>query len=246
MKKILLSLALSLSIIFNVSYAEEWENPPLYVNEVYNVAPNVVEVYFSNEISEASLGEDGSFFRIFEFWAVEGNNLEEFEVVDKKLDEWDKEIVILTLDRDLEYQKEYTLIVMKIQDIYWQDIIYWVDSQANFINTFLEDENSWNVEEDLNSAPTENNNEEETNNNLEEDNTIVDENNEEIDLNSAEEDNKGTIWGTSVDPNKIENQVDVVAGNNDKLPTAWAEHIVILIMALLIWATMYMIRFKKS
>ena len=44
----------------------------------------------------------------------------------------------------------------------------------------------------------------------------------------------------------IENQIDVVANNNDKLPTAWPEHILLLIVALMLWGGVFLYNFKRS
>jgi hypothetical protein len=138
----------------------------------------------------------------------------------------------LVLDKDLVNENEYKVIVLKIEDIYWQNIKYWVDSEAIFYYYYTEEtpkEVEVEPETDLNSASE-----------VEENNDI-----EEI-VPLEEQEVKSSIWGTNLNSWDVENQVTVVAKDNTKLPTTWPEHILLLILAIIIWGLVFVYNYRKA
>lgn len=245
-KKVLPILLLIIAL-----FSKTLANEDLYIEEVYPVWTNKIEVIFSNEINESSLEEDWSLFRIEEI----ENSDNYYEVLNKELDSRDKTVMILTLDKDLVDWEEYRLIALKVEDIYNQNIKYWVDSEAVFVyrhNTswWGEQVNTWNeTEEDLTWEWEWKIEDENTDKNivcpewhiLSWEDCIPEETN-----SAGEEDiNKWSIWGKDFNSD-VEKQVDVIADNSDKLPTAWPEHILILVIALLLGSGIFFYKFWRQ
>lgn len=232
MKKSISIVALLMALSLKAFWADTTKE--LYVEEVYPTWTNKIEVVFSNEIAESSLKEDGSLFRMEEV-----NNAENsYDIKTKELDELDKNVMILTLNKDMVDWKEYRLIVLKVEDKLGQNIKYGVDSEATFTYRY---NSNWGTSDNawaLNSAS------EQTTTWA----TSVEESNETDTVVLGEDNTNETgsaLAGTGVD-SSIENQIDVVANNNDKLPTAWPEHILLLIVALMLWGGVFLYNFKRS
>jgi hypothetical protein len=140
--------------------------------------------------------------------------------------------MILTLNRDFVVWERYKVTVLKVQDIYWQNIISWVDSEAEFDAIYFSPES--------NEVDTTNDYDNDTNSNIEannEDNENNDDENIEPDL--------WWVWWVSLNSWDVENQVLVVAEDNSKLPTTWPEHILILVIALIIGWWLFIYKYRK-
>jgi hypothetical protein len=203
-------------------------NQELYVEDAFVTCwANEFEITFSNEISEESIELDGSLFRIESIDSPEDS----YEVIEKSIDSFEKKVMILTLNRDFVNWERYKVTVLKIVDIYWQNIVNWVDSEAEFSYLGLDDrcmEDNW-----LNSA------------NEVDENVENVENVENIDNNNVDVDVEGDLWGVSLNAWDVENQVLVVAEDNSKLPVTWPEHILLLILALIFWGWLFIYKYRK-
>lgn len=242
-------MVLILALFSQACWAAEAQE--LYVEEAYPTWVNKMEVIFSNQISEVSLGEDWSLFRIESV----SNPDDYYDVLKKELDEYDKTVMILTLSRDFADWEEYRLVVLKVEDIYGQSIKYWVDSEATFVYRY---NNAWWSSEEtdwwMNSAGEEPTKTGSTTNwekpKEDENKTITCPEWYVLSWNNCfkkeEEVKESNVWWTNVDAKDIENQVDVVAKDKDKLPTAWPEHVVIIALALLLGWVFYVFRSKES
>jgi hypothetical protein len=70
---------------------------------------------------------------------------------------------------------------------------------------------------------------------------IVEEN---IELNSASEESNWPTWA-NIDASDVENTTLALASNNDSLPKTWPEHILMLILSIILWALIFIFKYKK-
>jgi hypothetical protein len=142
--------------------------------------------------------------------------------------------------------EEYKIIVLKIQDVLWQIILNWMNSEAYFTHTgettssnpFVDNSVVWWWQE-------EGNTDDEFLDKLIELTNSIPENPVVVDTSTPEENPEAGLWWVALNAWDIENQVDVLAKDNTKLPTTWAEHIILLIWALLIWCLLFVYRYKN-
>lgn len=249
-----------LLLAFATTFWADWD-PELYVDQAYSVAPNIIEIVFSNEISEYSLEEDWSSFLVIPYDDTDNEYMIEF----KELDTYDKTIMILTLDNNLVDWEEYKVVVLNIEDVYWQNILYWVDSEADFVYTHIETP-VVEPNEPITDTPVVEPNEPIVDTPIVEPNEpIIDtptvEPNKPIvdtpivepdvpiiwtpEINPPDTPDNPEIWGVPLNAPDVENQVEVVVKDNDNLPTTWPEHILILMISLITAASLFVYRFKK-
>lgn len=237
LKKLLSVLTLFCIFWLNVFAAED----ELYVERAYSVWANEVAIVFSNEISDISLNPEEALFRIDSVKYPE----DIYSVSSIEIDEEEKNIVFLTIDKNFIIWEEYTIVVLKIQDIYWQNIKYWIDSEAVFYY-------SWE---------TSSNDEINTNNITEIENTIPEDVGQSSNTNVSPSDvptsttttvdpvtdynEEVNLWWIQLNAWDVENQVDSLAKDNTKLPTTWPEHIILLIWALIIGCFLFIYRYKN-
>jgi hypothetical protein len=130
----------------------------------------------------------------------------------------------LVLDKDFTIWEEYRVIVLTIEDIYWQNIVSGVDSEAFFI-----------AKEILPKPPSLPSIEEPT----------LPSGQDIEPINSTLGDGSN-IWGVTLNSWTITSKIDKVAEGSSKLPTAWSEHILLLILALLLASGFVIYTYKKA
>lgn len=74
------------------------------------------------------------------------------------------------------------------------------------------------------------------------DETLIEEN---IDLNSAWVEETSLVW-TNIDASEVENTVLAQSENQTALPQTWAEHILILILSIILWAVVFIFKYKRA
>lgn len=146
-----------------------------------------------------------------------------FDVIETKLDEENNSILELFLDKELVIWNEYEVVIVAIESETGENIESWIDnSETIFVDNI--EENNETTEVELNSAWTEN------------DNTTQN--------NDVKEKETSVVW-TNIEASEIENTTLWAASNQEKLPNTWPEHILMLVLSVILWALIFVFKFKK-
>jgi len=183
---------------------------------VYQKALNTLELTFNSNLDDSISAVRE--FRIEEKW----NPWNQIKVISTLLDDNNNKKLLILLWEDTVPYTEYSLIVLRISNKDWKTIESWIDSIGLF--TGMEEEVVWDVipEEDfipIGVVP------------------VIDENNG--DFNSA-----GVSW-TELDKENIVKDTISTATHNQKLPTTGPEHILIFILACILWTLIFIFKFNK-
>jgi len=187
---------------------------------------NKVKLFFTNELEDFE-------WVIREFKVTWINDeFDTFEVVDTELVEDDKSSLIITLDWEPTIWNEYKVVALEIRDIFNQNIEFWDDAIAVFLAEEI-------IEMPVEELIVEDEIIEETSTWVVEDEIIQEE------LNSAEDKEPTNVW-VDLTEEEIEDTVLNVADDVEKLPQTWPEQILIFILAFILWALVFVFRFKRS
>lgn len=142
-----------------------------------------------------------------------------YEVLSTELNSNDNSKLTLVLDRNPEIWKEYEVVIIAITSSDGKNIESWIDNTETFIAEEIITVDALIVED-----------------------IIL---NELVDLNSASE---VPVWPTwaNIESNVIENTTLALAENNSALPKTWPEHILMLILSIILWALIFIFKYKKA
>jgi len=192
---------------------------------------NSLELNFSRDLDTTENTERE--FKIYN----KSDNLDTFDVISTEIDSTNPNNLIVTLDRELQLWVEYELVVIAIKDINLNNIESWIDSIESFIfnNEIINTTESWGIITES---------------------WVLDENNEE--LNSANSDswtvdnstwtvviNEWPSW-SNIDTNELNNTTLGAAWNTNQLPKTWPENILILVLSIILWALVFVFKYKKA
>lgn len=144
------------------------------------------------------------------------DSFDTFEVVSTELDEDDHSIIELMLDRETQIGNQYEVVIIAISSSTGRNIESWVDNVESFTVTELAE--------------------------IVEEEAIVE---EEVELNSAWTEETSLIW-TNIDASEIENTTLAQAENQTELPQTWPEHVLILILSIILWAFVFIFKYKRA
>ena len=148
------------------------------------------------------------------------DDLDIFDVVSTEIDEENNNILELTLDRDTEIWNKYEFVIIAITSEEWKNIESWIDNNITFdVVEIIEPIVKPVIEE-----------------------VIVEE--EVVDLNSASEEVSWPSW-ENIEASDVENTTLVLAEKNETLPKTWAEHVLMLILSIILWALIFVFNYKK-
>lgn len=194
---------------------------------------NKIELEFNSEL-------DDSVDALREFKIVNTkDDLDSFEVISADINPNDSTKIQVTLDRNTEIWNEYEVVIIAITSALWKNIESWIDNTETFYVTEIVEEELIEVDLEIELVPEEEfivldeliDDEVESDNNLE--------------LNTAEESHMWNAWA-NVEAWTIENTTLWLADSNTKLPKTWAEHILMLILATILWALIFVFKYKKD
>ena len=189
-----------------------------------------IELTFSREL-------DSSTWSVREFKVYEkSDNINLYDVLSTELDKNNSTKLILNLDRDLENKIEYEVVVIAIKDKNGNNIESWINSIESFVvdeNNFITTE-SWPVLSDIWAVLDENLNSASEIWTTEKSNTWT-----TINTNENEPDS------TTLSNNDLEKTTLWAAAKNDKLPKTWPEEILLLVLSIILWALVFVFKYKK-
>ena len=196
---------------------------------------NNIELKFSEPLDSTEWTERE--FNIYK----KSNKLDDFNVISSNLDANDNSKLNIVLDRDIEPWIEYEIVVVAIKNKSLKNIESWIDSiewfilNSAWIGSTLTGSTSTGstltgaIVNDLNSAWTGSTST----------GSIVN------DLNSAWIEKSSVVWA-NVDNKELNNTTLWAAENNNKLPKTWPESILILILSVILWALVFVFKYKKA
>ncbi len=114
-------------IMVTTPWSDSWKSKALVLEDANLVWKNKVELSFSNEINELSAEE-----REFRIENIKDTN-DILEVLESEVSKTNKKNLILTLDKEVVIWNEYKIVVLNIRDVLNQNIEFWVDSEATFV-----------------------------------------------------------------------------------------------------------------
>ena len=196
---------------------------------------NKIELEFNSEL-------DDSVDALREFKIVNTkDDLDSFEVISADINPNDSTKIQVTLDRNTEIWNEYEVVIIAITSALWKNIESWIDNTETFFVTEIVAEEEVLVIEEV---VIEEEVEEEF---IVLDDLINDEVQPEdnLELNTAEDSHMWNAWA-NVEAWTIENTTLWLADSNTKLPKTWAEHILMLILATILWALIFVFKYKKD
>lgn len=204
-----------------VSTLEAWSNTlkALSVEKAEMIWKNIIEVSFSNEISDKDPSSR-------EFMIENVNNSDELiDVIKSEISKTNKKNLVLTLEENLKIWNSYKVTVLNIRDILNQNIEFWVNSEAILVAKELEEKMP-----ELNSAAEEKSPELDMPvESLSGEILVSNWDLAWVDLNSA--------W---IDPSVLTEATDA-----SKLPQTWPESILVLLLAIIFSWIFFAYRFKK-
>lgn len=192
------------------------------------------------------------------------DKLDTFEVISSELNMEDSSKLNLTLDKELELWVQYEIVVVAIKNESLKNIESWIDSIEWFIIN----------EEDIINEELTTNSEMVTEGTIATD-TTVDELNPASDeellgtdttvgelnsasseellgtdttldgFNSASNEELSVAW-VNIEDGELENTTLGAAGNTDQLPKTWPESVLILILSIVLWALVFVFKYKKA
>ena len=197
-----------------------------YLEDANMVSKSKIELTFSNPL-------DNTDWTQREFNIENINDINDyFTVVNTEISEDNENALIIELDWEPTIWAEYSVVALAITDKYNQTIENWVDLDATFIwievEEIVEEEI---VEEEVISEEV---NEEE----------II----EEDDLNAASDEvvvETPAVTGTDLSADEFKNNVLNVADENTTLPETGPEQVLIFILAFILWALVFVFKFKR-
>lgn len=193
----------------------------LYLEDSYMTWKNQIELIFSNELDNEPLTE-----REFKIESINNFN-DYFEVLSTSLSEQDSKTLILELDWEPTIWVEYKVVVLSIKDIYNQNIENWVDSDATFLWVEIEEE----VE--LNSA-------------IDKEPIKIDEPVEVYEPVEVEIKEENQNAWKDINEDEVNSNIIKVSQDNSKLPITWPEHFLLIALAFIFSALVFVFKFKKS
>jgi LPXTG-motif cell wall-anchored protein len=219
--EIMLDVDDTADVVTNEDFALDW---------VTVVSYNKIKLSFTNTLNDSEEA-------VREFKIVnKADSFDSFEVISSELDSEDNSVIELTLDRNLEIWTQYDVIIIAINSSTGWNIESWIDNVETFsiteINGVQVDDNT-----ELNSVWTE-----ETSTVTENNGWVVWDNTE---LNSAWTEETSLVW-TNINASEIENTTLAQAEKQTALPQTWAEHILILILSIVLWAVVFIFKFKRA
>lgn len=197
---------------------QSFETTDIVVDQTVDfVLESIEQTAYNKLVLTFSQELDNSEEAVREFKIInKADSFDSFDVILSEIDEEDAKKVELTLDRDTTIWNEYELVVIAINNTNWENIESGIDSVETFVTAEIEEV----VEEEV------------------------------IELNSAAEEapKEEVAWptGENIDPETIEKTTLVVAENTEKLPQTWPEHILMLILSIVLWALVFVFKFKKA
>lgn len=120
-------------IMVTTPWSDSWKSKALVLEDANLVWKNKVELSFSNEINELSAEE-----REFRIENIKDTN-DILEVLESEVSKTNKKNLILTLDKEVAIWNEYKIVVLNIRDVLNQNIEFWVDSEATFVWTEIDE-----------------------------------------------------------------------------------------------------------
>lgn len=179
---------------------------------------DLVELEFSDELDSS---EDA--VREFKIENTE-DMFDSFEVLEAKLNDDDASKIELSLDRELTIWNEYEIVIVAITSSNGDNIESWIDnSETVFVEEIDESQNN-----EMTSAwPSEWN--------FVEPEPVV-----------VEEQPKWNLAWTNIDDSEIKNTVSWAAADQDNLPQTGPEHVLVFILSVILWALIFIFKFKKS
>ena len=207
---------------------ETFQSPSLDKLEfvwVFQKSLNTLELTFNSNLdnSVSAVRE----FRIEEKW----NPWNQIKVTSTLLDDNNNKKLIILLWKDTVPYTEYSLTVLRISDTDWKTIESWINSIGLF--TGMEEELAWEV-----IIPVENVIP------IEDVVPVVDIALDVIDENNGDLNSAGISWA-QLDKDDIVNDTISTAISNQKLPTTGPEHILIFILACILWTLIFVFKFNK-
>ena len=212
--------------VFSTKASEGWINSSESTSgkfeflSVVPKSPYSLELSFSSELDNSNTAVRD--FRITE----KLNTWNEIQVLSSELDIQNPKKVILTLSEPTLPQLEYIITVIRVADKNGKTIESWIDSIGSFVWADLESENSILNEDEKDEKDWE----------------MLDDNSWSMELNSAD------LWWVSwaeLDKDDVIKDTLSAANSNQKLPTTWPEHILIFILASILWTLIFIFKFKK-
>ena len=218
--------------VFSTSWAEK--DNKFALQKVNVLSANKLELIFNNNLDSTNWVEG-------EFKIVNKNdNLDEPKVVESVLLE-NKNKLELVLDKDMIKSWKYNITVISLTDSNWDNIESWVDwinsfvTPVNFpfeetLEEVIESGTEWSELEsawaDLISEPVEKSN--------------------EIDNKSENDNKKVSLSWKEIPKEEVIKNMEMVSKNTEKLPQAWPEHWVLLIISLILWFVFFKMKFKTN
>ena len=187
-----------------------------------------IELTFSREL-------DSSTWSVREFKVYKKtDDTDLFDVLSTELNKTDNTKLVLNLDRDLENNVEYEVVVIAIKDKNANNIESGIDSIESFIvdeNNFVTNSgviltDTW-VTEELNSAS---------------ETWTTEKSNTWTTINT----NENAPDGTTLSNSDLEKTTLWAAAKNDKLPKTWPEEILLVILSIILWALVFIFKYKKA
>lgn len=192
--------------------------PKLAIESVWVLSSNEIEVQFNTML-------DQSTDAVREIKLTEKESWVEVFVSDISLNQINPTTINVKTDTDFTQEAEYNLTVVSIQDVNKNNI----ESGVDWVTTFRVPRWSATSFQELQDTPVQ----------------VVDLEDEVV-LNAAGIDDETSKWWALLSDDDLIKTAEVAAKDNQALPQTWPETIFLLVLAVLLWAWLFILYTKKA